>query len=126
VNVRKTTAIVLVSAVLATIGTTEVSHTPVVAQAETPPAHLPASVIVKWARTAICETNGRWHAHDGDTYTGGLGIRTDVWREYGGGQYAPAPYLASIEDQIRVAIRIQTAAGVPNYVPDQAGCTGAW
>ena len=125
-NVRIKATIVLVSALLATVITTEASHAPVVAQAATPDTHLPASVIVKWARTAICETNGRWHAHDGNTYTGGLGIRTDVWREYGGREYAPAPYLASIEDQIRVAIRIQTAAGIPNYVPDQAGGCHAW
>jgi hypothetical protein len=117
---------VLLSLVLALVVAPRTATAPTVAEAATPDTHLPASIIVKWARTAICETNGRWHAHDGNTYTGGLGIRTDVWREYGGREFAPAPYLASIEDQITVARRIQAAGGVPNYVPDQAGCTGAW
>lgn len=117
---------VLLFLVLALVVAPRTATAPTVAEAALPPARLPAAVIVQWAKVAICETGGRWHAHDGDTFSGGIGISHVVWNEYGGREFAPAPYLASIEDQITVARRIQAAAGVPNYVPDQAGCTGAW
>lgn len=125
-NGNKKKAAVLLSLVLAFVVAPRPAMAPSVAEASLPPARLPAAVIVQWAKVAICETGGRWHAHDGDTFSGGIGISHVVWNEYGGKKFAPAPYLAGIEDQITIARRIQASAGLPNYVPDQNGCTGAW
>lgn len=76
--------------------------------------------VLKWEKVAWCETHGDWTA-DGPTFAGGLGISRVVWNEYGGQQFAPHPGLASKEEQIIVAIRINGA-----YVPDQNGCNGGW
>ena len=73
-----------------------------------------------WNKVAWCETNGDWNMH-GSTFSGGLGISNVVWNEYGGQQFAPHAGLATPQEQMVVAIRINGT-----YVPDQYGCEGAW
>ncbi len=68
-----------------------------------------------WERVAICEEGGNWHA-DGDRFSGGLGITRANWVIYGGLQYAPRAALATPDEQIMVAQRIQSNP------PDQHGC----
>lgn len=68
-----------------------------------------------WSRVAQCEEGGNWHVI-GPLYTGGLGISRINWIAYGGLEYAPLAALATPDEQIMVAERIQ------NFVPDQAGC----
>ena len=97
---------------------------PVKAYAE--PQFLVAPYIMKmWNKVAWCETHGQWH-RDMPTFDGGLGISRVVWAEYDGTDFAPAPHFASPEQQVLVAQRIQAAAGIPNYIPDQAGQCHAW
>lgn len=76
--------------------------------------------VSKWEKVAWCETHGDWQM-SGSTFAGGLGISRVVWEEYGGQQFAPHPGLASKEEQIVVAVRINGT-----YVPDQNGCNGGW
>ena len=68
-----------------------------------------------WQRVAICEEGGNWQA-DGPRFSGGLGISRTNWVAYGGLQYASRGALATPDEQIMVAQRIQ-----PN-APDQHGC----
>lgn len=76
--------------------------------------------VSKWEKVAWCETHGDWKM-SGLTFAGGLGISRVVWEEYGGREFAPHPGLASKEEQIVVAVRINGT-----YVPDQNGCDGGW
>lgn len=71
-----------------------------------------------WERVAICEEGGDWHA-DGSTYSGGLGISRANWDAFGGRQFASEGALATEDQQIEVAMRIQPTA------PDQDSCA-AW
>jgi len=56
-----------------------------------------------WDRLAWCETRGQWHQR-GTYYVGGLGIWYGNWWKWAPavGVHGPA-YLASREEQIRVA-----------------------
>jgi hypothetical protein len=70
-----------------------------------------------WERVAMCEEGGNWRA-DGSRFSGGLGITRSNWGVYGGLAYASEGALASPDQQIMVAERIQASA------PDQYGCRG--
>ena len=88
--------------------------------------HLVEPYIMKmWEKVAWCETHGQWH-RDQPNFDGGLGISRVVWLEYRGDEFAPAPHLATPEEQVFIARRIQAMNGVPNYIPDQAGGCHKW
>jgi len=70
-----------------------------------------------WERVAMCEEGGNWQA-DGGRFSGGLGISRANWIAYGGGEFASEGAMATEDQQIMVAERIQSAA------PDQYGCRG--
>jgi len=77
-------------------------------------------MMVKWSRVAWCETHGNWH-YQGDKYDGGLGIEPRNWIFYGGLDFAPSADLATPEQQVAVAMRINGT-----YVPDQDGHCRNW
>ena len=92
-----------------------------------PPVVAPAPVVTDtvtpaqraaWERVAMCEEGGNW-ASDGSRFSGGLGITRANWDNYGGQQYAPEGAMATEDQQIMVAERIQYSP------PDQDGC-GSW
>ncbi|MER7795376.1 transglycosylase family protein [Streptomyces sp. NPDC097640] len=56
-----------------------------------------------WDRVAECESGGMWSANGGNGFYGGLQITLDMWKKYGGQQYAPRPDLASRSQQIAIA-----------------------
>ena len=72
-----------------------------------------------WQKVAICEESGDWTVQ-GSLYSGGLGMLNSTWVAYGGLEFAPNAGLATIDQQIIVAKRIQTNP------PDQNGCSGSW
>lgn len=90
-----------------------------------PPHPIPPGVtaedMAKWNKVATCETGGRWYSQ-GPIYSGGLGIRNDVWIEYGGRQFGPTAGYATPQQQVYIAKKINSNG----YVPDQYGCEGAW
>jgi hypothetical protein len=98
-----------------------VHHAPVIHVVAAPKVvHLvSAADIVQWSRVAMCEEGGNWHVR-GPRFSGGLGISNANWRIYGGTQFASNAGLATPEQQIVIAKRIQ------RNPPDQYGCTGAW
>lgn len=79
----------------------------------------------KWTKVSICEQGGRWHIQ-GPRFSGGLGISNHNWDFFGGREFAPNAGLATPEQQVVIAKRIQAYGGVPNYVPDQYECDGSW
>jgi hypothetical protein len=70
-----------------------------------------------WERVALCEEDGNW-ASDGPAFSGGLGISRANWSAFGGGEFAPEGSLATEDQQIMVAERIEPEP------PDQDGCRG--
>jgi hypothetical protein len=75
--------------------------------------------VADWAMTAICETGKNW-SMQGPIYSGGLGMLNSTWQAYGGTQFAPNAGLATPQEQVTVALRIQPNAPDPGY------CTGSW
>jgi hypothetical protein len=78
-------------------------------------------VMAQWAKVAWCETHANW-GHKGSVFEGGLGIMPVNWVYYGGLQYAPHAWLATPEQQVAIAVKIQH--GLP--APDQDGTCHAW
>jgi len=74
------------------------------------------STYAAWSVVAECETGGNW-SMEGSVFSGGLGIRNDVWAQYGGTQYAPTAGGATPSEQILIAEQIQANP------PDQNGCS---
>ncbi|MFJ2649177.1 transglycosylase family protein [Streptomyces sp. NPDC087420] len=64
-----------------------------------------------WDRVADCESGGAWSADLGNRYYGGLQIAQETWDDFGGGDYATRPDLASRSQQIAVAEKILDAQG---------------
>jgi hypothetical protein len=70
----------------------------------------------EWDRVNVCEEGGNWHV-EGAVYSGGLGISNENWIAYGGRQFSSSAAFATPDEQIVVAMRIQS------YAPDQGGCS---
>ncbi len=54
---------------------------------------------------------GNWAINTGNGYYGGLQFSASTWRAYGGGAYASTANLASREQQIAIAQKVQAAQG---------------
>ena len=92
---------------------------PPVAVSSSDPSIVTDADRVAWQKVAICEESGNWFVQ-GSVYSGGLGMLNSTWVAYGGLEFAPNAGLATIDQQIIVAKRIQTNP------PDQNGCSGSW
>ena len=66
---------------------------------------------VNWDAVAQCESGGNWSINTGNGYYGGLQFSAGTWTAYGGGAYAPTANLASREEQIAIAEKVQAAQG---------------
>ncbi|MCL2536298.1 MAG: transglycosylase family protein [Nocardiaceae bacterium] len=64
-----------------------------------------------WDSIAHCEATGNWAINSGNGYYGGLQFNQGTWEAYGGTQYAPRADLATREQQIAVAEKVQAAQG---------------
>ncbi|MDX6296749.1 MAG: resuscitation-promoting factor RpfB [Nocardioidaceae bacterium] len=64
-----------------------------------------------WDAIAACESGGNWSIDTGNGYYGGLQFSASTWLAYGGGAYAPTANLATRDEQIAVAERVQAAQG---------------
>lgn len=64
-----------------------------------------------WDALAQCEAGGNWAINTGNGFSGGLQFTPSTWLAFGGGQYAPAAHLASREQQIAVAEKVQAGQG---------------
>ncbi|AKK05355.1 hypothetical protein CMUST_05085 [Corynebacterium mustelae] len=64
-----------------------------------------------WDTLAQCESTGNWSINTGNGFHGGLQFHPQTWTAYGGGEYAPYAYMATREEQIAVAKKVQAAQG---------------
>jgi resuscitation-promoting factor RpfB len=83
------------------------------------------SIMAKWYNVAWCETHADWDRNRSN-FDGGLGISRTNWVAYGGLDFAPAPHLATPQQQVWVAQQIQAHNNVAGYIPDQDGSCNAW
>ena len=64
-----------------------------------------------WDSLAQCESGGNWAINTGNGFQGGLQFTPSTWAGYGGTAYAPSAHMATREQQIAVAERVQAAQG---------------
>ncbi len=64
-----------------------------------------------WDRIAACESGGNWHINTGNGYYGGLQFSASTWLGHGGGAYASRADLASRDEQIAIAKKVQASQG---------------
>ena len=70
----------------------------------------PASGSV-WDRLAQCESGGRWDYNGGSGYDGGLQFLPRTWTAYKPSGYPAYAWQASREQQIAVAVKVQSDQG---------------
>lgn len=86
-----------------------VSTTPVTTTAAPAPAISDRAGV--WDQLAQCESGGNWAINTGNGYHGGLQFSPSTWNAYGGQQYAPTANLATREQQIAIAEKVQAGQG---------------
>ena len=64
-----------------------------------------------WDSLAQCESGGNWAINTGNGFSGGLQFTPSTWAGYGGTAYAPSAHLATREQQIAIAERVQASQG---------------
>ena len=64
-----------------------------------------------WDSLAQCESGGDWSINTGNGFYGGLQFTASTWAAYGGTEYAPTANLATREQQIAVASKVQQGQG---------------
>lgn len=64
-----------------------------------------------WDSIAQCESTGNWSINNGNGFSGGLQFTPSTWAAFGGTQYASGAHMASREQQIAVAEKVQAAQG---------------
>ncbi|NLE80102.1 MAG: DUF348 domain-containing protein [Rhodococcus sp.] len=64
-----------------------------------------------WDALAQCEATGDWSINTGNGFYGGLQFTQSTWSAFGGNEYAPRADLASREEQIAVAQKVQAQQG---------------
>ena len=64
-----------------------------------------------WDAIAQCESGGNWSINTGNGYYGGLQFAYQTWGGFGGLNYAPTANLATKEQQIDIAKRVQAVQG---------------
>lgn len=64
-----------------------------------------------WDQLAMCESTGNWAINTGNGFYGGLQFTPSTWLGFGGGEYAPSAHLATREEQIAIAQKVQAVQG---------------
>ncbi|MGW7576867.1 transglycosylase family protein [Streptomyces sp. NPDC054765] len=64
-----------------------------------------------WGCLAHCESSGDWHINTGNTFYGGLQFWQPTWEAYGGLAFARRADLATRDEQIEIAKRVQATQG---------------
>lgn len=64
-----------------------------------------------WDSIAACESSGNWSIDTGNGFYGGLQFTASTWAAYGGLAYAPRADLATRDQQIAVAQKVQASQG---------------
>ncbi|MBX4190760.1 transglycosylase family protein [Candidatus Saccharibacteria bacterium] len=78
-------------------------HAPSFTQASAPVRYTSGT---NWDRVAACESGGNWAINTGNGYYGGLQFTQATWAGAGGLAYAPRADLATPEQQIAIASKL--------------------
>ncbi|MFI0216312.1 transglycosylase family protein [Streptomyces lydicus] len=73
--------------------------------------HACAGELWPWGCLAECESSGDWHINTGNSFYGGLQFWQPTWEAFGGLAFARRADLASRDEQIEIAKRVQAAQG---------------
>lgn len=73
--------------------------------------NISADEMATWEALAQCESSGNWSINTGNGYHGGLQFLPSTWTGFGGEKYAPYAYMATKEQQIEIAKKVQAAQG---------------
>ncbi|MFH8681217.1 transglycosylase family protein [Streptomyces lydicus] len=73
--------------------------------------HACAGELWPWGCLAECESSGDWHINTGNSFYGGLQFWQPTWEAFGGLEFARRADLASRDEQIEIAKRVQAAQG---------------
>ena len=90
-------------------GSTPDASAPVANQAAVPAP--PSDREATWDQLAQCESGGNWAINTGNGFSGGLQFTDQTWNGFGGQEYAPRAYMATREQQIAVAEKVQASQG---------------
>lgn len=66
----------------------------------------------KWDRLAECEAGGDWSINTGNGFSGGLQFTPQTWSGFGGNEYAPEAHMATREQQIAIAEKVEAGQGM--------------
>jgi uncharacterized protein YabE (DUF348 family) len=93
--------------------------TTVVRPAEATTTHIGTKIVneqdawnVPWDQLAQCESTNHWDTNTGNGTYGGLQFMVPTWLEFGGGEFASRPDLATRAEQIKVAERLYAQQGL--------------
>ena len=64
-----------------------------------------------WDRLASCESGGNWAINTGNGFYGGVQFDYGTWLGNGGGSFAQRADLATRDQQIQIASKVQAARG---------------
>lgn len=64
-----------------------------------------------WDRLAQYDSGGNWKINTGNGYYGGLQFSASTWKAFGGHKYAKNAHLATREQQIEIAQKVQKVQG---------------
>ncbi|MGW1375882.1 transglycosylase family protein [Streptomyces sp. NPDC002446] len=64
-----------------------------------------------WGCLAECESSGDWHINTGNGYYGGLQFWQPTWESFGGLRFARRADLATRDEQIEIAKKVQAVQG---------------
>lgn len=64
-----------------------------------------------WDALAMCESGGRWNINTGNGFYGGIQFDIGTWLSNGGGAFAARADLATREQQIAIASKVQANRG---------------
>lgn len=94
--------------------TAAVAETPVVQTSPTISYATPTPTVSDgsvWDRLAQCESGGNWSINSGNGFYGGVQFDRGTWLSSGGGAYAPTADLATRDQQIAIASKVQATRG---------------
>ena len=70
-----------------------------------------AASMETWNALAECESGGNASTNTGNGFSGALQFTPSTWAGHGGTAYAPSAHLATREQQIAIAERVQASQG---------------
>lgn len=72
---------------------------------------VPQWKVAMFDQLSECESGRNWSINTGNGFSGGLQFLPSTWTGFGGGEFAPSAHLATREQQIIIADKVQKSQG---------------